>query len=431
MSNLKGTLEDNKQNGERTARPLINSIDYTYNVNRLPVARSGVGGIYLYGTDNNYPYKVMELAKRSSSLNTAINTQSKFIKGLGFEGATANDVKKGNAIKLNGNGLTAYHLLKYCAYSKSNINTAIHVNYNQLGEAVAFTPISYDFVRIKVLDNKDIFEQFIITNFWHLENNQNQFGFNNYTDTETFENWLRDKKLNNNLISLCVYAYNPDPYIVREQIAMSGGIENYPGQLYYVKDTTDIYQLAIYDSVLDDAQFESEAKLWSLSSVQNSFSLSGIFKYYANMENNEELQNVKRKLQNTTGSMNAGRLLAIPYLPGMDGIPNNVFEPINLQNIDKLFSIQKDEAKQNINEMFNVPKALIGKDTTGNFATQDVQDQFQYYNAVTEQLRNDVEIDLTTLISNSIFESNFKLPIEIQPLEYNIKQNTNQNEPIN
>ena len=66
-----------------------------------------------------------------------------------------------------------------------------------------------------------------------------------------------------------------------------------------------------------------------------------------------------------------------------------------------------------------------------NFATQDVQDQFNFYNSITEQLRNEVEIDLTTLISNSIFESNFKLPIEIQPLEYNVKQKTQQNEPIN
>ncbi len=431
MGDLKGRFENNDKNGEREAKALVNSIDYAYNVTRLPIRRSGISGIYYYGADNNYPYKVIELSKRSSSLSTAIKTQAKFIKGLAFEGATSNDVKKGNAVKLNRSGMTAYHLLNHFAYAKSTINVAIHVNYNALGEAVEFNPISYDFVRLKAKEQGELFNRYIITNFWHLEEQLNHYNFNNYTDTTSFEKWVNDKKLNYNLISLCVYEYNPDPYIVREQIKMAGGIDKYSGQIYYVKDTTDIYQTAIFDEVLDDAQFEAEAKLWTLSSVQNSFSLSGIFKYYSNMEGNEEFKNVKAKMRNTTGSINAGRILTVPYLPGDNGIPNNIFEPITLQNIDKLFTVQKEEAKQNINECFNIPKALIGKDTTGNFATQDVQDQFSFYNAVTEQYRQNVEIDLTTLLSNSIHASSFKFPIEITPLEYNVKQNTIQNDTIN
>jgi hypothetical protein len=423
MGNLNGTLENNNINGERKAKEIVNSIDYVYNVTRLPIRRSGVSGIFLFGADNNYPYKVLELAKRSNSLSTAIKTQAKFSKGLGFEGATANDVKNKNVVSLNKNGLTAYQLLNHFAYAKSTINVAIHINYNVLGEAVEFTPISYDFVRLKTKEQGDLFNKYIITNFWHLEDQLQQYGYTNFTDSQTFEKWINDKQLNYNTISLCVYEYNPDPYIVREQIAMSGGIDKYSGQLFYAKNTTDIYQKALFDEVLDDAQFEAEAKLWSLSSVQNSFSLSGILKYFSNMEGNEEFKNVKRKIEQTTGGINAGRIMTVPYLPGTDGIPNNIFEPITLQNIDKLFTIQKEEVKQNINECFNIPKALIGKDTTGNFATQNIEDQFNFYNAITEQYRQDIEIDLTTLLGNSIFESNFNLPIEIKPIEYNIKQN--------
>ena len=45
-----------------------------------------------------------------------------------------------------------------------------------------------------------------------------------------------------------------------------------------------------------------------------------------------------------------------------------------------------------------------------------MQDAFDFYNAITEPIRTELEIELTTLLSNSILD--VKLPIEIKPLEY-------------
>jgi hypothetical protein len=89
-----------------------------------------------------------------------------------------------------------------------------------------------------------------------------------------------------------------------------------------------------------------------------------------------------------------------------------------MQNIDKLYSDQKKDARENIKSLYTIPNALIGKDTEGNFATQKMQETFDFYNSVTEPLRQELEIELTTLFKNSVFASQITLPIEIEPLKY-------------
>ena len=99
-------------------------------------------------------------------------------------------------------------------------------------------------------------------------------------------------------------------------------------------------------------------------------------------------------------------------------VPGRMFEPTEMQNIDKLYPEQKTDAKENIKSLYTIPNALIGKDTEGNFATQKMQETFDFYNSVTEPLRQELEIELTTLFANSVFADQITLPIEIEPLQY-------------
>jgi len=417
--NLPGSLPDTKtgENDERKAQIQVNSLDYLVSVDRLAIFRSQAQGIYLYGTDNNYPRKIMQAALRSSAIETAINKQAQFIQGLGFQGATALDVKKGTAVVINSKGQTAYDLLKFCANQKSNINVAIHVNYNALGEAVEFTPVQYDFIRKKISNPKEQFERYIITNIWHLENDYTGYGF--AAKIMEFNKWMQDKRKNLSFVCLECFEYNPDPVVVREQIKISGGIENYSGQLFYMKRTEDVYQKAIYDSVADDFQFLAEAKLASLSNIQNGYAAGGIFKHFGNLTGTKELENLKAKLNNIKGAINTGRFIAVQIPDNADmNMPDKMFEPTQMQNIDNIYEIQKRDAKENIKNLFSQPNALIGSDTEGNFATQKMQETFEFYNSITEPLRQELEIELTTLFSNSIFATQLKLPIEIEPLEF-------------
>ena len=120
-------------------------------------------------------------------------------------------------------------------------------------------------------------------------------------------------------------------------------------------------------------------------------------------------------------------------------MPGKMFEPTQMLNIDKLYPDQKKDAKENIKSLYTIPNALIGKDTEGNFATQKMQETFDFYNSVTEPLRQELEIELTTLFKNSIFANQITLPIEIIPLQYisrtivdeTTETNTEENEAIN
>ncbi len=417
-NNLIGSLTNStSENDARPAQIQVNSLDYLVSVDRLAIFRSQAKGIFLYGGDNNYPRKITQAADRCSSLVTARNKQAQFIQGLGFPGASSLDVKNGKVVIINKIGQTAYDLLKFCAEQKSNINIAIHVNYNILGEAVEFSPIQYDFVRKKMSVNNEKFERHIITNVWHLENDYSSAGF--AAKIMEFNKWVSDKKHKISFICLECFDYNPDPIIVREQIELSGGIENYPGQLFYAKRTEDVYQKAIYDSVADKFQFLAECDLSNLSNIQNGYSASGVLKYFGTLTGTKELEEMKSKINQTKGAINTGRVVTIPIPPNADNnVPVNLFEPTQMQNIDTLYTNQVINAENGIQSLFSIPNALIGKDTTGNFATQKMQETFDYYNSITEPMRQELEIELTRLFSNSIFASQLKLPIEIEPLQF-------------
>ena len=233
MSNnatLPGLIQDiESKDDSRKIKKQYNSIDYVYSVNRLSIRKSMTTGIYHYGLDNNYPTKLIQISERSGALMTVKEKQAYFVSGLGFPGATANDVKNGTAIQINENGDTAYDLLKFCADEKSNINIAIQVNYNELGEAVDFNMIPYDLVRRKVKLRNEIFYKYVISNIWHLED-YTSMNYN-YAKIQDFNQWMQNKEIDLDFVALEIYDYNPDPIIVRQQIAECGGIQNYPGQL--------------------------------------------------------------------------------------------------------------------------------------------------------------------------------------------------------
>lgn len=434
-TDLKGTLpkENDAENDERQAQLQVNSLDFLVSVDRLPIFRSNAKGIYLFGPDNNYPRKIIQSADRSNDLVTARNKQAQFVQGLGFPGATAMDVKNNTAVVINSRGQTAYDLLKFCANQKSNINIAIHINYNALGEGVEFNLIQYDFVRRKIPTKKDEkFIRYIITNIWHLENDFTMFS--QAAKIQNFNVWVKNKSHEINFTALECFDYNPNPIIVREQIEISGGIENYPGQLFYMKRTEDVYQKAFFDSVSDKFQFLAETDLSSLSNVQNAYNASGVFKYFGNMDNTKEIEQLKLKLANVRGSKNFGRIVTVPVNPNSENrIPDKMFESTEMTNIDKLYAEQIKNAESGIQFLYSIPSILIGKDTTGNFATQRIQEAFDFYNSITEPLRQELEIELTTLFVNSIFASQITLPIEIGPLQFvsRTKIQTKTNEPNN
>ena len=257
--NLKGSLTDENSGDEKKQNMSINTLYNNVSVWRLPVNKSRLGYIYHYGYGNNYPNLMEQVAERSSKLTACMKKQAEFVKGLGFEGARPVDAIEGKSIIINSENETLYDLLDFCATEKSFINIAIHVNFNILGEAVEFNLVEYGLCRIKKRNKNDKWDKFLISNEW---NNENVLINGDHGSIKTnYDEWRiksKDQILDS---SLECYAYNSDPLIVREQIEECGGIENYPGQLFYRKRGKKIYQKAIFDCVSEDGQIQYEAKL--------------------------------------------------------------------------------------------------------------------------------------------------------------------------
>lgn len=357
MANNGTTLQEN--NGD--LKVAVNSIQRTLFVERLHVdIKYPADKIIPYDYDNLYPNKIKSIAQRSGTTSSAIKKLSEFISGEGFNGMDT---------IINREGQTLWDMLRFVSESKAMFRGfALHFNYNLLGQIIEINPVNFDFVRwSKTLDT------FIVCPDWQKRSR-------------------RDYEI-----------YNPFwPENVLKEIQECGDISKYNGQLlYWIPNISDYYTVCTWDSVLDDAQFEAEAKLYSLSSVQNDYSLGGIVSYPNNISNQDEIDSIKEELGKDKGSSTAGGIRVVGAMP-TEGLNNwKWFTPISRNNIDNLHTNQIERAKFNIYAAFNQPPILSGVTNDGMFNQESFADAFNYYNTATETERKETEKELTKILKYS------------------------------
>lgn len=361
---------------EGNVKVAVNSIQRTLFVERLYVNIAfPADRIIPYDYDNLYPNKVKSIAQRSGTTTSAIETFATFLRGEGFAGMDT---------VVNRDGQNLWDILRHISGSYAMFKGfALHFNYNLFGQIVEINPVNFEFIRwAKELD------KYIVNPDWYRKRNR-----------------IKDEII-----------YTPfNPFKVSEEIEACGGLQNYKGQLlYWVPQKSDWYTTCMWDSVLDDAQFEAEAKLYSLSSIQNDYSLSGIISYPKQFEGAEEIKELKEDLQGDKGSANAGGIRVVASPITETGQVHKWFTPISRNNIDGLHKNQKEEAKFNIYAAFRQPPILNGVATSGMFNQESFMDAFQYYNSQTETERKDIERELTKILQSSIWPIN----VQIQPKNF-------------
>jgi len=373
MENNSSTItrqEEALKNGN--VKVAVNSIQRTLFVERLYVNIAfPADRIIPFDRDNLYPNKIKSIAQRSGTTMSAIETLSAFISGEGFAAM---------GVVVNRENQTLWDILRHISQSKAmNKGFALHFNYNILGQITEINPINFEFVRW----SKDL-KHFIVNPDWFRRNRRK----------EEIE-------------------YNPFwPENVINEINETGNIHDYKGQLYYwIPNLTDYYTPCNWDSVLDDAQFEAEAKLYSLSSIQNDYSLSGLISYPKNITDKEEIDDIKEELQQDKGSANAGGIRVVGAMP-TESINNwKWFTPMSRNNIDGLHTNQIERSKYNIYAAFRQPPILNGVVKTGMFNQDSFADAFHYYNTATETERKEVEKELSKILSYSIWNNIGKVEI--------------------
>lgn len=360
----------------------INTIQRTALVERLCVNRHySFDNIIPYDIDNLYPNKIKNIALRSGTTIGAINTLSSFVRGEGFEGMD---------VVVNRYGHTLWDIFKFMSDQKAMFRGyALHFNMNAFGEITEIQAVPFEWVR------------------WHKE--LDRFVVN--------QDW--GKKRRYRAEEKTYMAYNPEN--VDGEIGKAEGIENYEGQLLYsIDEVHQLYSVTTWDSVIDDAQFEAEAKIYSLSAIQNDYSLSGFAVIPKYLEDEEEIKEWKKQLMEDTGSANAGSVRVFGVTPSEEMKAWKWFTPISRNNIDNLHENQKETAKKNIYHCFRQPPVLNGVSEGGVFSREDYYNAFTYYNTITETNRKDLEKEMNKILENSIFPLD---AIEVMPKTFELEGN--------
>lgn len=357
----------------------VNSIQRTLLVERLCINRY-YGGNYIvpFDVDNLYPNKIKAIAQRSGTTISAIDTLATFIAGNGFAGMDT---------IVNRDGQSLWEVVRGICKSIATFNGfALHFNYNLFGSIVEINLVNFEFVR--------------------RARNLNTLYVN--------PDWSKRKSQVKDEVEYMPY----NPLAVKDEIRAAGGLKNYKGQLlYWIPNVEDIYCPCRFDAVLDDAQFEAEAKLYSLSGVQNDYSLSGILAYPEGITNKKQIENIQKDIAKDKGAANAGGIRVVGATL-VEGLTNwKWFTPIARNNIDNLHKNQKDDAKFNIYAAFRQPPILNGVATQGMFNQESFADAFHYYNTATETERKDVEKIINMFLAHSIYN----IVIEIQPKQFMLR----------
>lgn len=362
-------------------------------VKRIPTILDPVDKIQKWDYDNLYPQRMEELASRSYTLRAVLNVVSDFLAGEGFvdEAFSKVVVNKDSFIEETMGDL----LNKVCDQYANYQIPCLHFGFNMNGaiDSIRIVPVSY--VRLGYPTKEGIVTHLMYSTNWER---------------------ATMKEANLDRVIIPYHLFNPEPTVVKAQIAEAGGIQNYRGQIMFFTPELYCYPKATFDSVSDHAQTQAELGVFKLSSIQNKFAATMAIMYPGQFESTTEEANFKALVNNKSGSAAAGSNIGIQDPTGTKKV-NEIFLPITPVNTDRLFELTEKSSTAAIMENEAVPKELIGvRPETGMFNQDNMEQSYIYYNARTKKRR--------TIISRLFSHIGRYLaqPVittaEITPLEY-------------
>jgi len=316
---------------------------------RILVRPNQTFGILNYDLDNAYPQRMLELVAASPTAKDCWNKRAKFISGNGFE-----EKDLGKTV-INDKGLTLAKLLKAITSDKALFTGfGIHVNYNANFKIASVNYVKFEDIRMGDTDCPDTENKYALYSDW---------------GRKTWKNIMRSK-------ITFLDKYDPDPEIVKQQVVLSGGWENYKGQLYYFNPEVDDYPLIEADSVWEDFETEAGIKIFNNREVTTGFLPSTMLFMQSRREEADnskpagnELANVPSQLEKDLGifqgAKSAQKIIVIEY---EDEASKPEFKPYSIQNNDKLFESTEKSVEARIIKGFSIPKELINAEKSSGLS---------------------------------------------------------------
>ena len=354
-------------------------------------------GIYNNGIDNSYPQRVERLINNSVTAKCAADKLKSFIIGDGFSDESLNSI----VVSSNELGdVTLYKLLSQIAHDISRQKAAaVQVGYNALVEKTSIEFVPYKYCRYGKKDSNDY------SGLIHV-----------------YDNWEKSADMKYNLKDVDrINAYNPLKNVVQSQFEKYG--RNYKGQLSILRlDDEMVYPLSFIDTVIEDADTESQIKLFKNTELRKGFFAKYIM-YHSKFNTIEEQDAAKAILKKFESGDHESSILMLEAEFNADGTmvegSSVKFDKLE-QNINNdLFSTYEKTVSNNIRKAFlNIPSILIEQQEGSLFGSSGdaMETAFRIYNSETYNIRFLVSQWLTDLFKNSVTDKLSGVNFEIKPL---------------
>jgi len=326
-----------------------------------------------YDSDNLYPQRAKQVLNRSYTLKSACARYSEFINGEGF----TDPILAGTVV--NRKKHTANDMLDHIGNALSWANGFYcHVGYNLAYKINSVSVVPFEFNRFGMPDEDG-----------------------NFSDIKYSTNWEQNpyKNIHAQMEIFDYPVFNPDPYVVKDQILAAGGILNYTGQIFYWTPEEGGYPKATFDAVFDQAQTQSEIGVFDLAMEQNGFKAGHALMYPGKFETKKEENDFKEGINSFTGQ-GAGGTLIIEN-PGGTLKAQDIIAPLQMQNTDALHVNVDKRVRNAIRTNFGMPPEILGElPESGMFNQQQMQDAYIYYNSLTRNVRNVVARQMKKIFDN-------------------------------
>lgn len=341
--------------------------------------------IHKNGEHNNYPDIVERLIEESVTASQCSDLMSDYVSGRGFGDAF-------NDLILNSKDLTTgMEFVNQIAKSwVDHKGVFIHVNFNANYEIIDPSVLPFTDCRIGKKDDDNYAGKILVCDDW--------------TDSKK----ARQAK--------AIDIYNPRKEVIQAQIEAAGGIDQYKGQILYVKDAQKIYPLSRIHPVMNDADSEAQTSVFKNRSLRKGFfgktmvvtkplvdsSLRGVDDPAYNEQLNQR-DELKKTLNQFLGAENVdGLLLAEMEFESDDIEKELLFKNIDSNIDDKIFAHTERSVSENIRAVFkNIPAPLVRSQDGALFGSsgEAIKEMKLFYQDQTENDRMKVQEIVRTIMS--------------------------------
>ena len=371
---------------------------------RIDVGYLSTLGIKAYGRNNLYPQQAKAILDSSSTGAQCADRYARFIEGEGFANALI------YGLEVNHYGETTDDILSEVASDLAIYGGfALHVNYDLNLRISELQYVPFENCRLQEDDDSGYIAHIVTHPDWQGKTSRNGKIVRVSKDTIT-----------------AFDRFNPDPTIVRAQIAACGGIEYYKGQILWVSTAgRDRYPLPKYDRVLTDLSTDEGLSNIKFRNARCNF-LSSAFVISKTSQalNDEDAQRqaieargFAEDLEQFQGDETSNVLISLT-IANDEEKPEIVEFPT--KNFDKDFEVTDRSVVERIYSAFEQEPFLCIRNGKLGFSGTTIHDCYAYYSSLVSKEQR--------MISRA-FEKVFDLWHEplantdctIQPLTYNIE----------